>query len=352
MKGAKKSGWGWVQGQGLVFSALGMVLLLSGPAALQGGAEGQGGRFEFGLIGDQQYDAESEAKFSHLMEDLNQADLAFVVHTGDFKGGQLCSDGLFSRRKNEFQASRHPWIYTPGDNEWTDCHRLYMGRYDPRERLARLREIFFSGDRSLGQRALALERQSGDSKYAKFSENVRWTYSNVLFVTLHIVGSNNNLGRSSEMDAEYQERNAANLAWLRQAFDLARRDRMRGIMLIMQANPFFEDTWSSSRRESLRIAPPDRQRSGYSDFLSALERETVTSGMPVVLVHGEAHYFRIDKPMFSSTSKRMVENFTRVETFGVPDVHWVRALVDPKDPNLFTFKPEIVKKNLVDHRSP
>lgn len=342
-----------MQGLGWVFtlSALGFVFFLTGATAVQSGQEGQSSRFEFGLIGDQQYDAESEGKFLHLMDDLSRAQLAFVVHDGDFKGGQPCSDELFYRRRSEFQTSRHPLIYTPGDNEWTDCHYKGMGGYDPLERLAKLREIFFLGDQSLGQRTLYLERQSNDPKYAKFRENVRWSYGEVLFVTLHIVGSNNNLGRTPENDLEYAERNRANLAWMRQAFDLAKRNRMRGVMLVMQANPFFEDTWSSGHRRSLRIAPPDPQRSGYSDFLSALERETVAFEMPVVLVHGDTHYFRIDKPMFSSASRRMVENFTRVETFGVPDVHWVRAIVDPKDPNLFTFKPEIVRKNLADHLS-
>jgi hypothetical protein len=69
----------------------------------------------------------------------------------------------------------------------------------------------------------------------------------------------------------------------------------------------------------------------------------------VVLVHGDTHYFRIDKPLFGATSQRMLEHFTRVETFGFPNVHWMRAIVHPNDPQVFLFKPEIVKKNLVKH---
>jgi hypothetical protein len=52
---------------------------------------------------------------------------------------------------------------------------------------------------------------------------------------------------------------------------------------------------------------------------------------------------------FGSTSRRSIENFTRVETFGYPDTHWVRAIVDPQDPQVFSFKQEIVKENLVNH---
>ena len=56
--------------------------------------------------------------------------------------------------------------------------------------------------------------------------------------------------------------------------------------------------------------------------------------------------------MYSSTSKRLIEHFTRVETFGAPNAHWMRAMVDPNDPQVFLFKPEIVKKNLVKHGAP
>src|SRR5574341_1249082 len=168
------------------------------------------GRFEFALIGDQQYNAESEAQFPPLMAELDRAELDFVVHVGDFKVGtsQLCDDKLFLSRKQQFDGSRHPFIFTPGDNEWTDCHNPKAGGFVPEERLAALRRIFFADKRSLGQRKLALEQQ------ADFPENQRWRRGGVLFLTLHIVGSNNNLGRTPQDDAEYRGRSAANLAWM------------------------------------------------------------------------------------------------------------------------------------------
>jgi hypothetical protein len=83
-------------------------------------------------------------------------------------------------------------------------------------------------------------------------------------------------------------------------------------------------------------------------MLAALEQETVAFGKPVVLVHGDSHYFRIDKPL--TRGGRRLENFTRVETFGNPDVHWLRVTVDPNDPNVFTFRQQIVRNNLVKHK--
>ena len=87
-------------------------------------------------------------------------------------------------------------------------------------------------------------------------------------------------------------------------------------------------------------------------MLAVLEQETIAFKKPVVLVHGDSHYFRIDKPLVGAKSGRRIENFTRVETFGNPDVHWVRVTVDPRKPNVFTFRPEIVAENVVQHEVP
>jgi hypothetical protein len=343
-----------------------IMCFLSGSAASQGAGEIQSARFEFALIGDMPYDARHETEFANVMKEINAADLAFVVHNGDFwwdgaawteqvGGHPPCSDETFQSRLGLAQSSRHPFIFVPGDNEWTDCHRAKPRAYDPLERLTKLRQMFFQGDQSLGRRTMQLTRQSEDAQYAKFRENVRWTYGEVLFVTLHVVGSNNNLGRTPEMDAEYAERHAANLAWMRQAFQLAMRSGGKAIMIIAQANPRFENSWPSVMQQRYMLAglgfksPETRRATGFDEFLAALEKETVAFGKPVVYVHGDTHLFRVDKPLVGSTSRRIIENFTRVETFGYPDTHWVRAIVDSREPQLFSFRQEIVRENLVNH---
>jgi hypothetical protein len=302
---------------------------------------GSSPKFEFGLIGDLPYNSEEEAKFANLMRDMNQADLAFVIHDGDFKSGSsVCSDKVFAQRLALFQISEHPFIFIPGDNEWTDCHRQNNGSYDPVERLAKLREMFFSGDKSLGKQTIRLTRQSQQHQYRKFRENVRWLHKNILFVGLNVTGSNNNFGRNSESDAEYFERNSANLAWMQESFAVAKKQQLIALILIIQANPGFD----------LPVDNPNR--TGFNDFIAALEKETLNfNNRPVVLVHGDSHYFRIDKPLMS-VNKRRIENFTRVETFGSPDVHWLRAIIDPADPNLLRFQQEIVNGNLVNHQLP
>jgi hypothetical protein len=325
---------------------------LVGCAGIQPDSPAGAGRFEIAFIGDQQYNRASEAQYPHIMAELNRSDLAFIVHVGDFKGASSrCDDALFRQRRAGFDASTHPLVYTPGDNDWTDCHAPRAGGYDTEERLSKLRDVFFDDNQSLGQRKLTLERQSDTPQYSKFRENARWTFGNVLFVTLHMVGSNNNLGRVPKADAEYRDRNAANLAWLRESFAVAKRGGAKAVAIFMQANPRFEFRLPSGRVNLLGIRPSPKKPSGFTDFIFALEDEVLAFKKPVVLLHGDSHYFRIDKPLFRTGEDgpanfgHQIENFTRVETFGFPETHWVRVIVDPSDPHVFTFKEQIVDKN-------
>ena len=331
---------------------IGAILLLTGCASAP--RTGSPSKFEIGLIGDQHYDVESEAKFPNIMAGMNRADLAFVVHVGDLGGPAYnsCKDETYYRRRDEFNGSRHPLIFTPGDNDWTDCHQ--GGIPDSRERLAKVREVFFQGDNSLGQRTIFLERQSADARYASYRENTRWTQGGVLFLTLHLVGSNNNLARTPDMDAEFAERNAVNIEWMRQAFQHAKQSGAKAIMILTQANPNFEATWPARRRGSLGIAPPNAKRpSGFTEFVAALTREVQAYDKPVAFVHGDTHYFRVDKPIIIDDKSggnrgRVIEHFTRAELFGYPEAHWVRATIDPNSPAVFSFTPELVRENYSD----
>jgi len=351
---------------GLALLAACLALPVPGHAADTASADVHRQRVDFALIGDMPYDGVQIKEFVRLGQELDESNLAFVVHVGDFwsdgaiwkdtsTGLPPCSDETFDERLALAKASRHPFVFVPGDNDWTDCYRAKPRAYEPLERLDKLRRMFYPDELSLGRNTMRLARQSEDPRYARFRENVRWTAGGATFVTLHIVGSNNNLGRTPEMDAEYAERNAANLAWLRQTFTLARRDASRAVMVIAHANPAFENTWPPKYQRRYLLgglglkSPPSRRDTGYDEFLAALETETVAFGKPVVYAHGDTHTFRIDKPLVGSFSQRVVENFTRVETFGYQDTHWIRVTIDPDDPNVFRFSQQIVQENLANH---
>jgi hypothetical protein len=293
---------------------------------------GKSGPFEFALIGDVPYnDLEATNSFPNLIGEINAARVAFTVHNGDIKAGSTpCTLDLFAERYRQFQTFQGPLLYVLGDNEWSDCPTNGL---NPESALTTLRDMFCKGNESLGLRTLRLERQSEWFGFGKFRENLRWTYGDVFFVALNVPGNANNFGKP-----EAEERSQANLFWLSDSFARAAESRYRALMIVMQANPHFD------------LPATNQLRRGFNQLLETLERETIALGKPVVLVHGDTHYFRIDKPLVHSRTRRRIENFTRVETFGFPDVHWLRVKADSRDPQVFTFRQQIVEKNRLDHR--
>ena len=318
--------------------------------------------FQFALVGDTGYTAAGAEGFRHLLAGINRADLAFVVHIGDFendgrrynpaRGAMPCTDENYQIVYDCFQSVRHPFVLTPGDNDWTDCHFLKSPTFDPMERLAKIRAMFFPHGKSLGQRTMGVESQAKAPEYKTFVENLRWSFGGVTFVTVHIVGSNDNFGRVPEMDNEHRKRKAANLARIRAGFASARADGSRGLVMLTQADPRFENYWPPSAKARYLgsipgAKPPDQPvPTAFDDYIKALVGELESYDRPVAFLHGDTHWFRIDQPLYSAKVNRPFENFTRVETFGDPDTHWVRVAVDPSDPQLFRFNPEIIPENI------
>jgi hypothetical protein len=76
--------------------------------------------FQFGLIGDTGYSTEGIEGFNRLLASINAADLAFVVHVGDFEndgraytrnpsaGPMPCTDESFRAVYDSFRASNIP----------------------------------------------------------------------------------------------------------------------------------------------------------------------------------------------------------------------------------------------------
>jgi hypothetical protein len=87
-----------------------------------------------------------------------------------------------------------------------------------------------------------------------------------------------------------------------------------------------------------------RSWDAFADYVRALTNETLGFSGQVALVHGDSHYFKLDKPL-NGPSGGVLANFTRVETFGARNTHWVSATIDPSDPNLFEFEARIVPAN-------
>ncbi len=57
---------------------------------------------------------------------------------------------------------------------------------------------------------------------------------------------------------------------------------------------------------------------------------------------GDTHFFKFDKPLYSPT--KVLPNFSRLQPFGSPLIHWVKVTVDPTGPEVFTVHPVMVRQ--------
>ncbi len=182
---------------------------------------------------------------------------------------------------------------------------------------------------------LQLTSQSRDTAYGEFLEHARWIRGNIVFATIHMVGSDNGLskfrGRRAAVDAEVARREAAAIAWLRDAFAVADTLHSPAVFLAMHADPGFGAPIGS------------RARRGFDPFVQALEEEVAGFDGVVVLAHGDTHFQRVDKPLVRRTTGRPLEQFTRLEVFGSPDVGWIRVIVDTTRPEIFFFRPKRIR---------
>jgi hypothetical protein len=324
--------------------------------------------YDIGLWGDLPYSQlQEQVGLPNLIADMNAHALKFSVHDGDLKAGSNspCDDNLYFRALSWFNALQAPAMFTPGDNDWTDCDRPSNGGFNSLERLDRERALFFSTPYSFGQRKLLQEVQT-DALCMGFGgglvpcvENRRWTVGRVTYATLNVQGSCNNLCDTAPDAAEFAARNAATIQWLRQTFAAARARGSVAVMLISQADPGWDasDGTRAPLRNPKTLAETDGAPDGYQAFLLALRDEVIAFRLPVAYVHGDSHYFRIDKPLLDAQGRRL-ENFTRVETFGdnapngTNDVNWLKVTVDPRSREVFSYQPMIVPANRTAEPAP
>ncbi|MCF8165883.1 MAG: hypothetical protein K9J35_04335, partial [Rhodoferax sp.] len=262
---------------------LGLFFLTVTIAGFSTAAIGQ--TFKFVALGDMPYSLPQDLRrFENLIAEINRLKPSFSIFIGDTKSGSsLCSDEHNQIIKSYFSSFKTPLVYSPGDNEWTDCHRVLAGAYDPLERLEALRTVFFSSNQSLGKNTIRLQRQADlDSRYSKYVENAYWIKNNFLFVSIHIPGSNNNNEGTETAIKEYQDRNQANLAWIDQAFNLATQRNLNGIIFAYQADMFYKPSQLTS------------SDSGYRDTLESLISKSEIFNKPVLLIHGDTHRLKID----------------------------------------------------------
>jgi hypothetical protein len=323
-------------------------------AALALGAGGAGAHgVDYAIIGDIPYGAPLIAEFPSDVAEIN-ADPAVrrVVHLGDIKNGSSrCDTSYFQLIRSDFDGFADPLVYTPGDNEWTDCHRANNGGYQPAgpvpagqepSRLDEVRSLFFDRPgHTLGQHSAPVEYQS-----RRFPENVLWRDEDTVWATLNLPGSNNDLVPwfdPNESDAlkaiqadEVATRTLTDLDWLDHAFRVARREHAAAVAIGIQADMFDPAAVASN------------QVYGFTPIVQELARRAAEFGKPVLLLNGDSHLFETDRPLAdpSSTGSQLYHvivpapNLVRVTVQGSTNVphEWLKLHVDPHTADVFSWQ--------------
>ena len=318
----------------IALTAIALVLAASSTARTSDG--GQGGVITYAIIGDTPYGASQLVDFPRLVSALNgDPDVKLTVHLGDIKdGASLCSDAYFEQMRANFDTLRDPLVVTPGDNEWTDCHRPAAGGYSPTERLARFRSVFYPrANKSLGEKQKALKTQADMPGFETYVENRLWKARKVVFATVHVVGSNNNLvpwfgsaetpTQRAERLAEYAARLDATLTWLDRTFAVADEAEARGVVVAMQADMWFNTPL------------------GFSEIVQRLAERAREFGKPVLLLEGDSHRFTVDRPLAMGSALHGVgiaaPNLTRIIVEGQTTGEWLKLRIDPNAAEVFTW---------------
>jgi hypothetical protein len=288
-------------------------------------------------------------------------DVSLVLHVGDIHSGSMpCTSadilppisssnpGWNQKVYDRFQQFRQPFVYTPGDNEWTDCHKSKeKSSGDPLKELSSVRGLFFARPgRTLGlnERRVWSQAQHFDPAHladAQFVENVMWRQGAVVFVTVDVPGSNNDtapwtgiFSDPSAQDDEVAARNAANLRWLAAAFGLAKRTGAKAVVIGQQA-----DMWDPEALASNELY-------NYTPYVQTLAQMVLDFGRPVLLLNGDSHVYGSDKPLADPTSATgkihntpAVPNLTRITVQGSTNApaEWLKLTIDPRKPQMFSW---------------
>lgn len=305
---------------------------------------GTGRGITMAVIGDTPYGTTQLGEFPALVASINaDPKVRGVAHVGDIKtGSSPCTTEYFEGIRDLFDTFEDSLAYTPGDNEWTDCHRASAGGYDPLERLDTLRDVFFpSPGMTRGGHPRRVLSQATDRDHGTYVENQRWINKRVVFSMVHVVGSNNDLEPwfgDAETDeqrgrrlSEVSARTAAALDWIDETFDAAERSRAAGVALLMQA-----DMW-----DAFSVAnglPLD----GFTPIVHRIAERARAFAKPVLLLQGDSHAHLVDQPLATGDPihgvGEPVPNLTRIVVPGATASEWLRLNIDPMNPQVFSWE--------------
>ena len=289
----------------------------------------------FAVYGDAPYgtsatDTAQVAATPAFVQAVNaDAAVSLVVHVGDIHSGKsYCTVSYDTTVYNLWTAYTKPLVYTPGDNEWADCHKkkegggaynAVTGQIDyvldalnnpvdyalgnPVANLDLVRSLFFSNPgHTLGaDKKVVSQRNAYDRAHpedASYVENVYFMQNDVLVVTLNVPGGSNNdqdiwygaPTMTAEQAAEAPARTAATIRWLNKAFKVAKSEGAKAVMIVAQA-----DMWDLDGNTADHLT-------GYEPIIASIASNTTAFAKPVIMFNGDSHVYRSDNPLVAGAA--------------------------------------------------
>ena len=329
---------------------IGTTLLATAAANASSDDDHREGRaLSIAVFGDSPYGINDADKAQFLatpafIETINRdKDVSLVFHVGDIHSGkQRCSFAYDQSIYDMWTAFKSPLVYTPGDNEWMDCHKSKEGSQPPLDNLSYVREIFFAnpGRALAADKTLITQAQTFDPTYpsdAEYVENVMWSQAGVVFVSVNVPGGSNNgednwygVDRTAAQTAEILKRTAATQRWIDRGFALAKTEHARAVLIQLQA-----DMWDldGTLAKDMHIA-------NYRQYIDNIAMRTAQFGKPVLLVNGAACLTENGASEVACSNDAYaahpngynVPNFHRLVVHGsTAPMEWIKLQVKPGD---------------------
>lgn len=264
-------------------------------------------------------------------------DVDTVVHVGDIHSGQeTCRQDYDQAVFDMWKAYQDPLVYTPGDNEWSDCSKLpgQAPATNPWTNLQLVRSLFFpKPGYTLGQNPMKVTTQAdvagrchGENSDAAFVENITYVKGGTLFMTLNLPGGSNNdadpwnasvvTDGGLQQQVEREQRTKADLDWLERNFAQAQREHdIKQVVIFEQA-----DMWDTAD------AANPAHLANYEPFVKSIADHTNALDKPVMLVNGDTHTYRSDNPYSGAATAPLHPGYS------VPGLH--RLVVQGSAPGM------------------
>ncbi len=211
-------------------------------------------------------------------------DIPFAIHLGDVgRPEYACSQEWRNQTLNNWQNLEKPVVFTPGDNDWTDCDRVQL---DPLTELAQIRSTFY-GEYGLlyGKNGLCTANifslQCEFQPSQTLPELIQWSYNNIAFGSVHMVGSRNGwVDDDPVRQLEVKQRVEGMKKLLSNLQNTALTNNNAAVVVATQVDPF----------------EGGECQGDYIELCNSLKELAQTVKVPVLFAHGDTNAYCFHKP--------------------------------------------------------